>query len=491
MVYGGSMCGVLRFIPSWLGPHVARLRNKKSLRKAICSFFLAGFLLFVFGVSPLSAQQALLLKILREKNLRDLQKSLTDGSYRGEEGIMRIKPEVGRSLGLKVYVDQDYEDSVGLLKQADSSLEKAKAAMASKEKESFPGEHVKNIASYMLAYRTAADSARQKLLSYRSKLTPAVDERLNEPVSGEVMAKLLTQSLNRTSYQLRDALGYFYNVCRGISENDFPLTPENVTFVNEVFYQFVNESSAKGLLFLNLDRQEDYKVRGSDNPWTNALQVREFPYLAALEETLEKFNTKPDEVDPLLFIALMKRESGFDPLAVSPTGAAGLTQIMPETAIVLGMNNVFNPSYLAEASSVSRLERITRARATATLFQINEENSLTMATQARELMQEALALGQKKDALYSQYKKDLLQNSGDDRLNPSRAIEHGFAYFMKLIREHRGDISLALAAYNAGSHRVREYKGIPPFPETVNFRNKVLEFYAEYLRRLSIPDQSL
>jgi soluble lytic murein transglycosylase-like protein len=114
-----------------------------------------------------------------------------------------------------------------------------------------------------------------------------------------------------------------------------------------------------------------------------------------------------------------------------------------------------------------------------------------MATQARELMQEALALGQKKDALYSQYKKDLLQNSGDDRLNPSRAIEHGFAYFMKLIREHRGDISLALAAYNAGSHRVREYKGIPPFPETVNFRNKVLEFYAEYLRRLSIPDQSL
>jgi soluble lytic murein transglycosylase-like protein len=491
MVYGSSMCGILRFILSWPGPHVVRLGNKKPLRKAVCSLFLAALFFLVFGVSPLPAQQALLIKIISDKNLRDLQKSLAGGSYRGEEGILSVKPEVGRSLGVKVYVNQDYQDSVDLFKQAETSLEKAKAAMASKEKESFPGEHVKNIASQMLAYRAAVDSAQQKLVSYRLKLTPVVDERLNEAVSGEVMARLLTQSLNRTNYQLRDALGYFYNVCRGISENDFPLTPENVMFVNEVFYQFVNESSAEGLLFLNLDRQQDYKVNGSNSPWRNAIHGREFPYVAALEETLEKFNTDPDEVDPLLFISLMKRESGFDPLAVSPAGAAGLTQIMPETAALLGMKNVFNPSYLAEANSVSRLERITRARATATLFQINGENSLRMAAQARELMQEALALGQKKDALYSQYKKDLLQNSHDDRLNPSQAIEHGFAYFVKLMGEYRGDISLALAAYNAGSHRVREYKGIPPFPETVNFRNKVLEFYAEYLRKLGIPDQSL
>jgi soluble lytic murein transglycosylase-like protein len=491
MVYGGFMCGIPRFIPSWPCPYVVRLRNKKTFGKGIFPFFLAGFLSLVFGVAPLCAQQTLLIKILSEKNLRDLQKSLADGSYRGEEGILRVKPEVGRSLGVKVYVDQDYEDSVDLLKRAESSLEKAKAAMASKEEESFPGEHVKDIADHMLAYKTAVDSARQKLLSYRSRLTPGVDDRLNNAVSGEVMAKLLTKSLNRTNYQLRDALGYFYNVCRGISEDDYPLTPENVMFVNEVFSRFVSESSAEERLYLNLDRQQDFKVNGSDNPWRNAIQGRDFPYLAALEETIKKFNTQPDEVDPLLFVSLMKRESGFDPLAVSPAGAAGLTQIMPDTALVLGMKNVFNPGYLAEASSLSRLERVARARATATLFQINGDNSLTMAAQARELMQEALALVQEKDALYSRYKKDLLQNSGDDRLNPSRAIEYGFAYFMKLLREHRGDISLALAAYNSGPQRVREYKGIPPFPETVNFRNKVLEFYSEYLKRISIPDQSL
>jgi hypothetical protein len=479
MVYAGSMRRVFCFIPSCPCQHVTRF------------FLLIGFLLVFFAPSPLPAQETLLIKIISEKNLQDLQKSLADGSYRGEEGLLRIKPEMGKSFGMKVYMDQDYRDSVDLFKQGENALEKAKAAMASKEKESFPGEHVKNIADHMLAYRTAVDSARQKLLAYRSRLNPTVDERLNDAVSAEVMAKVLTRGLNRANYQLRDALGYFYNICRGISENDSSLTPENVVFVNEVFDQFLNSSSKEMLLFLNLDRQEDYKVKGSDNPWKNAIQGMEFPYLDAMEQTLEKFKTKTDELDPLLFISLMKRESGFDPLAVSPAGAAGLTQIMPETALVLGMKNVYYPKYLTEASSVSRLERITKARAMATLFQINEENSLEMAGQARELMQEALTLGQRRETLYSQYKKDLLQNSADDRLNPFQAIEQGFRYFLKLMREQKGDISLALAAYNAGPYRVREYKGIPPFPETLNFRNKVLEFYAEYLKKLRIPDQSL
>ena len=51
------------------------------------------------------------------------------------------------------------------------------------------------------------------------------------------------------------------------------------------------------------------------------------------------------------------------------------------------------------------------------------------------------------------------------------------------MKEHEGDISLALASYNAGPHRVREYHGIPPFAETVLFRNRVLEYYREYLRK--------
>jgi soluble lytic murein transglycosylase-like protein len=35
------------------------------------------------------------------------------------------------------------------------------------------------------------------------------------------------------------------------------------------------------------------------------------------------------------------------------------------------------------------------------------------------------------------------------------------------MKNHSGDISLALASYNAGQHRVKEFGGLPPFRETI------------------------
>lgn len=48
-------------------------------------------------------------------------------------------------------------------------------------------------------------------------------------------------------------------------------------------------------------------------------------------------------VSPALIEAVVRTESGFDPTAVSPRGAGGLMQLMPQTASALGVLDRFDP----------------------------------------------------------------------------------------------------------------------------------------------------
>lgn len=62
-----------------------------------------------------------------------------------------------------------------------------------------------------------------------------------------------------------------------------------------------------------------------------------------------------------------------------------------------------------------------------------------------------------------------------DPFDPESNVFAGAQLLSTLLERYRGDTRLALAAYNAGSGRVEDYGGVPPFRETQNYVGKILE----------------
>lgn len=64
-----------------------------------------------------------------------------------------------------------------------------------------------------------------------------------------------------------------------------------------------------------------------------------------------------------------------------------------------------------------------------------------------------------------------------DVLDPVQNLRGGMSYLRWLLSYFKGDVVLTLAAYNAGEGAVIRHRGVPPYPETVAYVQRIRAFY--------------
>ena len=71
--------------------------------------------------------------------------------------------------------------------------------------------------------------------------------------------------------------------------------------------------------------------------------------------------------------------------------------------------------------------------------------------------------------------------SVDDPLDPYDNLQGGVRYLRQMLNIFNGDVTLAVAAYNAGPGAVQSANAVPPYPETRTYVQRVLQYRQEYL----------
>ena len=78
-----------------------------------------------------------------------------------------------------------------------------------------------------------------------------------------------------------------------------------------------------------------------------------------------------------------------------------------------------------------------------------------------------------------------------DSFNPEENLRGGIKYYKKMLKRFKGDIELALAAYNAGSRAVITHKGVPPYKETLEYIERVKTYYEEYKEKAESGEKTI
>jgi soluble lytic murein transglycosylase-like protein len=70
-----------------------------------------------------------------------------------------------------------------------------------------------------------------------------------------------------------------------------------------------------------------------------------------------------------------------------------------------------------------------------------------------------------------------------DAYDPAQNVAGGTRYLKQMLDRFGGDVTRAVAAYNAGPEAVEKYNGVPPYAETQGYVTNVLGSYDRYRTR--------
>lgn len=112
------------------------------------------------------------------------------------------------------------------------------------------------------------------------------------------------------------------------------------SWARATIYSFTDE---KGVVhFTNVPDNPKYKPVFTDRNWVppspSPASVKGAAYVNYIHQAASFY-----AVDPALIKAVIKTESDFDRYAVSPKGAKGLMQLMPDTAKDMAVSDLFDP----------------------------------------------------------------------------------------------------------------------------------------------------
>jgi soluble lytic murein transglycosylase-like protein len=114
------------------------------------------------------------------------------------------------------------------------------------------------------------------------------------------------------------------------------------------------------------------------------------------------------------------------------------------------------------------------------------ESALIHAVVSAESGYNSTAISKKGAAGLMQLMPETAQRYGvTDRFDPVQNLHGGARYLSDLLKMFDGNLSLALAGYNAGENSVVKYGyQIPPYAETRTYVPKVLDLYRKYQLRM-------